>query len=260
MTTTPHGQVPAIQRYKIGYHSDEWGVRSLSPIGIYDDAGPWVLYKDHIAALRTQQQECGNTPYDEGPFALAQPVAQQGAASEPTPPKSEELRALSDRYWGREDLRDAHAAGVACGFALGVRALRAQQPAPATQQAGWTNADADAARLALPEITVEDRLLLHYNPNTGDIVKWVRNYARAAITADRAARTQVDSVTAPAGGGAAGPEWKWVPVDATDAMVRATDKVNFENEDTDGTIHNVWNTMLAAAPTPPTSAEGVGHG
>ena len=23
---TPHGQVPAIQRYKIGYHSDEWGV------------------------------------------------------------------------------------------------------------------------------------------------------------------------------------------------------------------------------------------
>ncbi len=23
---TPHGQVPAIQRYKIGYHSDEWGL------------------------------------------------------------------------------------------------------------------------------------------------------------------------------------------------------------------------------------------
>ena len=59
-----------------------------------------------------------------------QPVAQQGAASEPTPPKGEELRALSDRYWGREDLRDAHAAGVACGFALGVRALRTQQPCP----------------------------------------------------------------------------------------------------------------------------------
>ena len=55
---TPHGQVPAIQRYKIGYHSDEWGVRSLSPTGIYDDAGPWVRYEDHaaqIAALRTQQ-------------------------------------------------------------------------------------------------------------------------------------------------------------------------------------------------------------
>ena len=56
----------------------------------------------------------------------------------------------------------------------------------------------------------------------------------------------------------AGPEWKWVPVDATDDMVRATDKVNFENEDADGTIHNVWNTMLAAAPTPPApAADGV---
>ena len=50
--------LPAIQRYKIGYHSDEWGVRSLSPSGIYDDAGPWVRYKDHVAvitALRAQQ-------------------------------------------------------------------------------------------------------------------------------------------------------------------------------------------------------------
>jgi len=55
---TPHGQVPAIQRYSIGYHSDEWGVRSLSPVGIYDDAGKWVRYEDHaavITALRTQQ-------------------------------------------------------------------------------------------------------------------------------------------------------------------------------------------------------------
>ncbi len=60
MTTTPHGQVPAIQRYKIGYHSDEWGVRSLSPTGIYDDAGPWVRYEDHatvITALRAYCQE-----------------------------------------------------------------------------------------------------------------------------------------------------------------------------------------------------------
>lgn len=31
--------LPAIQRYSIGYYSDEWGVRSLSPSGIYDDAG-----------------------------------------------------------------------------------------------------------------------------------------------------------------------------------------------------------------------------
>ena len=51
--------------------------------------------------------------------------------------------------------------------------------------------------------------------------------------------------------------WRLVPVDATEEMVRATDKVNFANADTDGTMHNVWNVMLAAAPT---SAEGVEHG
>ena len=44
--TTPTGPVA---RYKIGYHSDEWGVRSLSPTGIYDDAGQWVRYEDHAA-------------------------------------------------------------------------------------------------------------------------------------------------------------------------------------------------------------------
>ena len=57
---TPHGQAPAIQRYKIGYHSDEWGARSSTPGGICDDAGPWVRYEDHaamITALRTYCQE-----------------------------------------------------------------------------------------------------------------------------------------------------------------------------------------------------------
>ena len=45
--------------------------------------------------------------------------------------------------------------------------------------------------------------------------------------------------------------WKLAPEDATEEMVRATDKVNFANADTDGTMHNVWNVMLAATPTPP---------
>lgn len=43
---------------------------------------------------------------------------------------------------------------------------------------------------ALPKITAEDRSLLHYNPNTDDIVEWVRRYASAAIDADRAMRAQ----------------------------------------------------------------------
>ena len=53
--------------------------------------------------------------------------------------------------------------------------------------------------------------------------------------------------------------WKLVPVDATDDMVRATDKVNFENEDTDETMHNVWHAMIAAAPAQPASQQGVAY-
>ena len=48
--------LPAIQRYSIGFHSDEWGV--ISPTAIYDDAGKWMRYEDHtavITALRAQQ-------------------------------------------------------------------------------------------------------------------------------------------------------------------------------------------------------------
>ena len=60
--TTPTGPVA---RYKIGYHTDDWGVRSLSPTGIYDDAGPWVRYEDHvavIAALGTQPAPATQQP------------------------------------------------------------------------------------------------------------------------------------------------------------------------------------------------------
>ena len=46
----------------------------------------------------------------------------------------------------------------------------------------------------LPKITAEDRLFLHDNPNTDDIVKWVRDYARACIDAALASHRQ-----APAG-------------------------------------------------------------
>ena len=47
---------------------------------------------------------------------------------------------------------------------------------------------------ALPEITAGDRLFLHYNPNTNDIVDWIQRYANTAITADRA-RLQSKSIT-----------------------------------------------------------------
>ena len=51
MTPHPQADLPAIQRYKIGYHSDDWGQRSSTPSGIPDASGSWVRYADHVAAL-----------------------------------------------------------------------------------------------------------------------------------------------------------------------------------------------------------------
>lgn len=59
----------AIKRYKIGYHTDEWGVRSSTPGGITDPSGQWVLYKDHIAALAYH----GQAPAQAAPADVAGP-------------------------------------------------------------------------------------------------------------------------------------------------------------------------------------------
>lgn len=45
-----------ILRYKIGYATDDWGMRSSTPSGIPDHAGAWVRYEDHIAAMVEAQQ------------------------------------------------------------------------------------------------------------------------------------------------------------------------------------------------------------
>lgn len=65
MTTTPTSGA-AIQRYKIGYHADEWGQRSSTPSGIPDASGSWVRYADHVTALAAGQATA----------APAQPAAQ----------------------------------------------------------------------------------------------------------------------------------------------------------------------------------------
>ena len=54
MTTT--NTSAAIQRYKIGYHADEWGQRSSTPSGIPDASGSWVRYADHVTALAAPAQ------------------------------------------------------------------------------------------------------------------------------------------------------------------------------------------------------------
>ena len=110
MTTTPTSGA-AIQRYKIGYHSDEWGQRSSTPSGIPDASGSWVRYADHVTALAAGQAT----------------AAQQGAA----------YAALPEKYYlaGGEvptwDADQLHA------FADATHTLRASHgQAPATQQAG----------------------------------------------------------------------------------------------------------------------------
>jgi hypothetical protein len=35
--------------------------------------------------------------------------------------------------------------------------------------------------MKLPEITKADRMFLHYNPNTDDVVEWIQDYARVAL-------------------------------------------------------------------------------
>ena len=45
-----------IARYKIGYATDDWGIRSSTPSGIPDQAGAWVRYEDHVAAMIEAQQ------------------------------------------------------------------------------------------------------------------------------------------------------------------------------------------------------------
>ena len=52
--TTPTSGA-AIQRYKIGYHPEEWSQRSRTPSGIPDASGSWVRYADHVTALAAGQ-------------------------------------------------------------------------------------------------------------------------------------------------------------------------------------------------------------
>lgn len=59
-----------IARYKIGYHTDEWGMRSSTPSGIPDPAGEWVRYEDHVAALVEAQQPA---PLAAGRVKLPEP-------------------------------------------------------------------------------------------------------------------------------------------------------------------------------------------
>lgn len=53
-----------IQRYKIGYSTDDWGMRSSSPSGIPDTSGPWVRYADHVAQVEALSAAQAGVPAD----------------------------------------------------------------------------------------------------------------------------------------------------------------------------------------------------
>ena len=75
MTTTPtHTSGAAIQRYKIGYHSDDWGQRSSTPSGIPDASGSWVRYADHIAALAAGQATAAQAVVQDDLITLRKPT------------------------------------------------------------------------------------------------------------------------------------------------------------------------------------------
>jgi hypothetical protein len=63
----------AIQRYKIGYHADEWGQRSSTPGGIPDASGSWVRYADHVTALAAGQATAAQADTQPAPALWVSP-------------------------------------------------------------------------------------------------------------------------------------------------------------------------------------------
>ena len=72
-TNTSTASGAAIQRYKIGYHADEWGQRSSTPSGIPDASGSWVRYADHVTALAAGQATAAPAEPDPTPRDHPQP-------------------------------------------------------------------------------------------------------------------------------------------------------------------------------------------
>ncbi|HCE28450.1 MAG TPA: hypothetical protein DET46_06515 [Comamonadaceae bacterium] len=122
----------AIQRYKIGYRSDEWGVRSSTPSGIPDASGSWVRYEDHAAEFQ-RLHAC----YQELEAQVIRDCmsTQQGAADGfflllPQRPKPEAPAGTAGLDWDAYSGAQMLAFGRDCSDAA-IAALRTQQPAPA---------------------------------------------------------------------------------------------------------------------------------
>ena len=81
MTTTLTSGA-AIQRYKIDYHSYEWGPRSITTTsGIPDASGSWVRYADHIAALAAGRATAAQAQPAAAPMSPANRLVAYSAAT-----------------------------------------------------------------------------------------------------------------------------------------------------------------------------------
>jgi len=171
MTTAPTSGA-AIQRYKIGYHADEWGQRSSTPSGIPDASGSWVRYADHVTALAAGQA----TAAQQGAYAALPECltcSDHGAVGNiltaedvPAVEREQERIAFKDAHrhldldevpdaWGRPMFKHSHVEASWLGWI--ARASHGQ--APATVQAD--SVQEDAARLDFierhPEMSLRHR-------------------------------------------------------------------------------------------------------
>ena len=184
--TTTSGAV--IQRYKIGYHADEWGQRSSTPSGIPDASGSWVRYADHVNALAAGQATAAQ--------AVAEPAKNDTAYAELPEPDiavGNDGRALI--YTSKDIVGEPYyTAGQMRAFADATCAMRASHgQAPAeTEFPVSAQADSVPAVSDLPPLPAPDLRDVGTKPQ--EIKEFLKGYATEYARTAIAARAPADSV------------------------------------------------------------------
>ena len=210
-----------IARYKIGYATADWGMRSSTPSGIPDHAGAWVRYEDHIAAMVEAQQPTTHVQDQAEIEHVAGDVSKNGAesdmAQQPAPSAARPVTPYTCPkchalwlHWpaektgfGRDTLNCRSADHCHYCEKAGVEqlqrlervpaALTAPQPSPTPQADSQPAPVVDRARIR--EIFMAHGFTVKEGQT--DLKQYVYDAADALL---RAARAPADSVTAPAGG------------------------------------------------------------
>ena len=205
-----------------------------------------IEYKPVALVEAQQPADCGNTPYDEGPFTLAQQPAPSAAAAP--------VAVKTMGYGGSTGIND---------YLMSDGTVKAMRPAEvkwAPQPSTTPQADSQPAPgldyPPLPDLISSVWPFIHTNAaadsaamvaKTSDQVDAaIHTLLRAYVDADRAARAPADSVTAPAG-------WKLVPVEPS-VDQEWEGKEASRRVDSMAEARKIYKAMLAAAPTPPAQA------